>query len=346
MSGRKATDLEDVAGRNRSSWRQRCASSIAELQSQLERIEKKRGGLSSGDKAIADMARKHLGAAREAVVRSRGLRAVWMGSAVDRAWPNVHKAEEAVLRLAPVDELCWWGATVLAKAEQHLGKSDPRRVLLAKHLEANGNRLDKDFRDLAVRTLQAANECADSERAKVRTFRNFVLASALALGTLAALAFVWGVVSPQTLSEKMCFYPNTVRTCPAGSGPSYSPSGSDVLLVEFIGMCAAALAGAVSLRNIQGTSTPYMVPMALMLLRLPAGAVSAFIGILLIRGRFIPGLTDLDSSTQILAWAAFFGIAQESITRLIDQQGNKVLENVRGSMRGFEAEPEAGGVEK
>ncbi|GAA0680992.1 hypothetical protein GCM10010193_38380 [Kitasatospora atroaurantiaca] len=346
MSGRKPKVLEDVAGRNRSSWRQRCASSIAELQSQLDRIDKNSGGLPSGDKAIADMARKHLGAAREAVEESRGLGAVWMGSAVDRAWPNIHKAEEAVLRLSPEDELCWWGATVLAKAEQHLGESDPRRALLAEHLENNDHRLHKDFKDLAVRTLQAANECADAERAKVRTFRNFLLASVLALATLAMLAFVWGLVSPETIAEKMCFYPNSIRTCPAGSGTAYVPSANDVLLVEFVGMCAAALAGAISLRNIQGTSTPYMVPMALMLLRLPAGALSAFIGILLIRGGFIPGLTNLDSGTQILAWAAFFGIAQESITRLIDQQGNRVLENVRSSMRGFDAEPEAGRAEK
>ena len=63
------------------------------------------------------------------------------------------------------------------------------------------------------------------------------------------------------------------------------------MLVEFIGMCAAAVAGAISLRHIQGTATPYMVPMVLMLLRLPLGALSALLGIILIRGEFVPGLT-------------------------------------------------------
>src|SRR3712207_7636499 len=42
--------------------------------------------------------------------------------------------------------------------------------------------------------------------------------------------------------------------------------------------------------------------------------------ILLMRGQFIPGLSALDSSAQILAWALVFGYAQQLFTRLVDQQ--------------------------
>jgi hypothetical protein len=51
------------------------------------------------------------------------------------------------------------------------------------------------------------------------------------------------------------------------------------------------------------------------------------------RGQFVPGLTALDTSAQILAWALVFGYAQQLFTRFVDQQGQTVLENVRGADR-------------
>jgi hypothetical protein len=49
------------------------------------------------------------------------------------------------------------------------------------------------------------------------------------------------------------------------------------------------------------------------------------------RGNFVPGLSALDSTAQILAWALVFGFAQELFTRLVDQQGHTVLNTVRAS---------------
>jgi hypothetical protein len=54
------------------------------------------------------------------------------------------------------------------------------------------------------------------------------------------------------------------------------------------------------------------------------------LGLLLMRGEFIPGLSALDSSGQIVAWAVLFGYAQQLLTRLVDQRANTVLDNVRG----------------
>lgn len=46
------------------------------------------------------------------------------------------------------------------------------------------------------------------------------------------------------------------------------------------------------------------------------------------RGGFVPRLTAVDSPPQILAWAVFFGYAQQVFTRLVDKQANTVLEGV------------------
>ena len=58
--------------------------------------------------------------------------------------------------------------------------------------------------------------------------------------------------------------------------------------------------------------------MMLLLLKLPTGALTAFLGLILLHGEFVPGLSALDTSGQILAWALVFGYAQQLFTRLID----------------------------
>ncbi|MDY7233267.1 hypothetical protein [Hyalangium rubrum] len=102
----------------------------------------------------------------------------------------------------------------------------------------------------------------------------------------------------------------------------------DYLLLEAVGLIAAAVAAAFTLRQMGGTSVPYSVPLALAFLKLPTGALTAVLGLLLMRGEFVPGLSNLDSSAQIVAWAAIFGYAQQIFTRLIDQRGQAVLNAV------------------
>jgi hypothetical protein len=104
----------------------------------------------------------------------------------------------------------------------------------------------------------------------------------------------------------------------------------DVLLVALVGLSAAAVAAAVAIRGIRGSSEPHGLPVAVAVLKLPTGAVTAILGLLLMRGQFVPGLSALDTSAQILAWALVFGYAQQLFTRLVDQQAHTVLGSVRG----------------
>ena len=108
-------------------------------------------------------------------------------------------------------------------------------------------------------------------------------------------------------------------------------SPQDLIVVELVGLTAAAIATAAAIRRIKGSSERYGLPVALATLKLPTGAITAFLGLLLMRGQFVPGLSALDTSAQILAWALVFGYAQQLFTRLVDQQGQTVLDNVRGA---------------
>ena len=98
--------------------------------------------------------------------------------------------------------------------------------------------------------------------------------------------------------------------------------------MAFLGLLGGGLSAAVFLRGLQGTSTPYDVPVALALLKLPSGALSALVGLLFVLGEFIPGLSQLDNQPQILAYAFLFGIAQQLITGSVDRQAQAILTKV------------------
>jgi hypothetical protein len=105
-------------------------------------------------------------------------------------------------------------------------------------------------------------------------------------------------------------------------------SRGDIALVELLGLIAAAVAGAASLRRLEGTSTPFNLPLAAAVLKLPTGALTAVLGLLLMRGDFVPGLSALDNSAQVLAWATIFGYSQELFTRFADTRTQDVLGRV------------------
>jgi succinate-acetate transporter protein len=93
---------------------------------------------------------------------------------------------------------------------------------------------------------------------------------------------------------------------------------------------AAGVTGAVALRRLRGSSTPFGVPVALTALKLPTGALTALLGLLLMRGGFVPGLSALDTTPQIIAWAVVFGGSQQLFTGLVDRQAQNVLDSVGG----------------
>jgi hypothetical protein len=82
------------------------------------------------------------------------------------------------------------------------------------------------------------------------------------------------------------------------------------------------------IRNLRGTSTPYCLPVALAVLKVPSGALTAVAGLLLLGGGFAPGFSNLDSQRQILAYALVFGYAQQIATRLVDDRAQTVLNKV------------------
>jgi hypothetical protein len=252
-----------------------------------------------------------------------------------------------------------------------LGIKNPDHPLLqnAKDQDlAEQKRIVEAERGKIVTTVRAASSAGLREQIRLRSFRNVVIVTAglmtvLAIG-VALTGFFWRTLVP------LCFAPEeagvTTVVCPTAQSKPFIPEGqpipegqqqqgdggqqqgdlevediddviertakpADLIVVELVGLTAAAIAAAAAIRRIKGSSERYGLPVALAVLKLPTGAITAFLGLLLMRGQFVPGLTALDTSAQILAWALVFGYAQQLFTRFVDQQGQTVLDNIRGA---------------
>jgi hypothetical protein len=208
-------------------------------------------------------------------------------------------------------------------------------------------------RSAIVGATRGASSAALREQIRVRSFRNVVAAASGAMFLVAAGLILLGIFSPTTIP--LCFAPvqldEVTVVCPTKQSGPISPGAEeasvsatridnetkqivsrwDVAVVSIVGATGASVAAAAALRQIRGSSEPYGVPIALALLKIPTGAVTAVLGLTLMRGGFVPGLSALDTSAQILAWAAVFGYAQQLFTRLVDQQAHVVLDGVRGA---------------
>jgi hypothetical protein len=248
-----------------------------------------------------------------------------------------------------------------------------RAVLDEEHLRTNGKHgngngtgtgadpttLSESDRQAVISAVSAASSESRWKVSRLRSFRNVIVVSALLLSLAAIGMVVFAFKRPSALP--VCFTPANVvcatstttvpKTDQATAGGEQTPdaqaatdaimrkaaSGWDVAVVELVGLVAAAIAAAAAIRKVEGTSTPYSLPVALAVLKLPTGALTALLGLLLMRGGFVPGLSALDSSAQIIAWALVFGYAQQLLTRFVDTQAESVLERSGGNEKSLAA---------
>ena len=287
---------------------------------------------------------------------------------MERAFGALDAAETALLRRAPDCYLRGRQSALRAHVTAHLPPEHPQRKEVCElDLEASpGTPLDDVQREVLAAAHAAAARAARREHARLRSFRTILSLTAMALLVLAVGIAVLGALRPAWMP--LCFAPAGAdavvcptstaslaaseapptegQEAPSTTGPvtatdAQAPAAADVArviaetaeppdaaLVMLLGLAAAAVTGAAALRRMRGTSTPFAVPVALLALKLPTGALTAFFGLLLIHGQIVPGLSALDSSGQILAWALLFGAAQQLVTGSVDKKAQSVLDRV------------------
>jgi hypothetical protein len=303
----------------------------------------------------------------EAGKRESWIKRFWRvltGASFERTLGNLDAAEVDLLRVAPSSVLIPALPSVVAHVNRYLPKDDPRRQAVDRiaqdHMErllrkravrlAHPRRqaLEDEQRGMFLSAYHAANSQRRRDFIRLRTFRNLLWGGIAVFLLIGVGLGLLGSISPTTMP--LCFTPEAegrvTVVCPRAEDPlgqvstdrdldpdpaiARTATGGDVWLVELLGLLGAALTGAAALRNLGSNSTPYAVPVTLALFKLPTGAVTAVVGLLLMRADFVPGLSALDSSAQILGWAVVFGIAQQLVTQFADSQAAGLLENVKG----------------
>lgn len=168
--------------------------------------------------------------------------------------------------------------------------------------------------------MKISYEAADEQHARVRSLRNTLIIAAALLTALVGLVCMVGLRFPDAIP--LCFQPSA---CPSTIGPF--PQPGDIPIVALMGMLGGAMSATFAIQKIRTTPTPIPndLQVSLAFLKLPAGALTAIGGLILIHGQFIPGLSDLDSQGQILAYAIVLGVAQQLVTRFVDQKAEEVL---------------------
>ena len=187
--------------------------------------------------------------------------------------------------------------------------------------------------------VRGASSAALREYVRLGSFQYVLINTAILMAGLAIGVALTGFFRPTLIP--MCFAPQEAGkvtvVCPTAQSEPFVPTGGqpqpgvpmrdiddvvretakpqDLIVIELVGLTAAAIAAAAAIRRIKGSAERYGLPVSLAALKLPTGAITAFLGLLLMRGQFVPGLSALDTSAQILAWALVFGYAQQLFTR-------------------------------
>jgi hypothetical protein len=179
----------------------------------------------------------------------------------------------------------------------------------------NGSRqpvtaIDAADRGLLRELRRQQNESWEIARSRVRIFRNILSAAIpfLTLFVVGAGILSWirpdfvGFRKPQTMVGE----------------------ASDLALIACLGAFGGLLSAVSSLQRLRNFQRFYGLPLAQTILKLPAGAVTAVAGMLLLQHGVLGSVGPVDWPTA-MAYAVLLGVAQIAVTKRIDSRANDLL---------------------
>ena len=294
---------------------------LAAMQARSSTPDPVRDATAQGVQSLLDSALK--AANRKSPIPSRWA-IWWQGTLIEAAYQHLHAAESLIASLYTDDEVEAELPEAIARIDACLSQNDPRRI--AAHGVPALPPSDQK-REQLRKLIEIGYAAADRDHSRLRNFRNTILASTALIAVFVIVFCTVVALNPTWVP--FCFTNDGESYCPTHS-PHGEPAGADIIVIALLGLLGGALSAAVSIRTINGTSSPYDVPVALALLKVPFGAMTAIGALIAIRGEFVPGLSELDSQVQILAYAFVFGYAQQLLTGLVDRHAQEILESLPG----------------
>jgi hypothetical protein len=258
-------------------------------------------------------AEDRLDAASERVRRRPSIGSAWSGVDVEQAWVNIHAAEVTLIRFSDPVTVKAMIPSIVADASQVLGS---RHELFRSLREFDTkNPLNPADRESIAQLVQTVYRATSDEYVRARSFRNILFSTTFVLTLLAVGLGILGALRPGISMWEQ----------------NSTPTGLSLWLAELLGLLGASIVGSVAIRRMRGSSQPYAVPMASLLVKLPTGALTAATGLMMMRAGFLDPVIKAASTAgaaQMVAYALILGASQQIVTRLIDQQAQHVLDAV------------------
>lgn len=276
----------------------------------------------------------------------------WSGAGIEAAYKNLHYAEAAMARLYTVDEVRFAVRDASRRAVAALADDNPTREAAVKLLHSTESSECPCSAQELSEIITVGHEAADRSRTRLHAFRNILLIGTV-LSTLLLVLFIILVAKNPSLVP-LCFTQNPAPAdplpniaCPTRerrflTGPWDQSSGGDLFIVAVMGLLGGSVSAAVFIRGLYANATPYNVAIPLALLKLPAGATVAVLGMILLAGDFVPGFSAIDKQVQILAYAILLGFSQQLFTQMLDQRAEKLIANVPSKARREDGPPAEG----
>jgi hypothetical protein len=240
------------------------------------------------------------------------------------AWYSLHRADEAVLGLQDT-------ATLRARAREMKGEltecpfaaDDPRcseyRAILDRigDVSAKGTIGPAD-REALRGVLRALNESAQAAHQNLKSFRSVLIGMAVVLSLAVVATCLVALADPAVLAACQG----------AGCTRSAETARFDAFEIALMGALGGLVSAVLTLRTLHGFRGPFGLYTAQSALKIPTGAGLAMIGVLFLQSGVL-GAFDPQDGSQVFAYAAMFGFAQQVLTRLVDRRVADLIGNAR-----------------
>ncbi len=248
-------------------------------------------------------------------VVGRELVRVWTGSEHETAMAAVHRAEGLFIMVAPEPSLRAQALKIEATfmASSDIPHADPRYAEFTALFARMKQKPPVPLKDrvLLREVRQTQDEAWEIARSRVRIFRNILSAAIPFLGAALLLAAIIAGLNPDLIPLR---------------GTTPNPSSTDVLVVLYLGALGGLLSSVATLQSARNYRRFYGLPLAQALLKIPAGAGSALVGVLLLQQNLF-GIQPV-SWDAAMAYAVVFGVAQIAVTKKIDTRAGDLLGDV------------------
>jgi len=310
-------------------WRIPVADRLKRLEAEGQRLSDPSPATATGKLITNDImeARRRSGVVDGATedvgtVDEPGLRAWWTGSAIERTWAALHRAEEALLLLAD-DPYVIQQAVGMRSAVTTWPASDTRTTAYQQTLDritkADGSVSAPDRE--ALRDIRSAiNTRSDERHTRERGLRNTLLMFSGLL--LLALIVAW-------LATDV----HGVALFPVPSVTGSATPRPNTLAIEAVAAFGGLISAVAFVQRLQSGAGPYNVAFPQAVLKIATGAAVGLFGVVLVQHGVL-SLVVAQDQNHLLGYALLFGFAQQAVTQMADKRADALVDSSPSTRKG------------